>query len=151
MFYGITLHWRGHGPHNLCRTNARPPLSGQEKERIEDQKISQKLPSGHAVTTTPGDEWVQGRPRPTQRARREARVIPSRSRSCSSRRSRPCRSEQQHRCPSQERSRQKATANNKNGPPQGPIKGDLYTFRGPQAPEQGKHVPEVGLEPGSSP
>src|SRR6476659_2389763 len=37
-------------------------------------------------------------------------------------------------------------ATNKNGPPQGPIKGDLYTLRGPQAPEQGKHVPEVGLE-----
>ena len=33
-----------------------------------------------------------------------------------------------------------------NGPPQGPIKGDLYTFSGPQAAEQGKHVPEVGLE-----
>ena len=43
------------------------------------------------------------------------------------------------------RSRQ-TTAANKNGPPQGPIKGDLYTFRGSQAPEQGKHVPEVGLE-----
>ena len=56
MFYGITLHRRGQCPHNLCRTNARPPLSGQEKERIEDQKISQKLPSGHAVTTTPGHE-----------------------------------------------------------------------------------------------
>ena len=42
-------------------------------------------------------------------------------------------------------------ATNKNGPPQGPIKGDLYTFRGPQAPEQGKHVPEVGLELHSSP
>ena len=35
--------------------------------------------------------------------------------------------------------------------PQGPIKGDLYTFRGLQAPEQGKHVPEVGLEPHSHP
>jgi len=35
---------------------------------------------------------------------------------------------------------------NKMGPPQGPIKGDLYTLSGPQAPEQGKHVPEVGLE-----
>jgi hypothetical protein len=29
-------------------------------------------------------------------------------------------------------------ATNKNGPPQGPIEGDLYTFSGPQAPEQGK-------------
>ena len=45
------------------------------------------------------------------------------------------------------RSRQTATGINKNGPPQGPIKGDLYTLSGPQAPEQGKHVPEVGLEP----
>ncbi len=35
--------------------------------------------------------------------------------------------------------------------PAGPIKGDLHTFRGPQAPEQGKHVPEVGLELHSSP
>ena len=35
---------------------------------------------------------------------------------------------------------------NKNGPPAGAHKGDLYTLSGPQAPEQGKHVPEVGLE-----
>ena len=35
--------------------------------------------------------------------------------------------------------------------PAGAHKGDLYTFRGPQAPEQGKHVPEVGLELHSSP
>ncbi len=44
MFYGITLHWRGQGPHNLCRTNARPTLSGQEKERIEDQKSPRNFP-----------------------------------------------------------------------------------------------------------
>ncbi|CAI3796818.1 hypothetical protein NKCBBBOE_01671 [Pseudarthrobacter sp. MM222] len=47
------------------------------------------------------------------------------------------------------KSREGATrpaATNKNGPPQGPIKGDLYTLRGSQAPEQGKNVPEVGLE-----
>ena len=44
MFYGITLHRRGQGPHNLCRTNARPPLSGQEKERIEDQKSPRNFP-----------------------------------------------------------------------------------------------------------
>ena len=56
MFYGITLHRCGQCPHNLCRTNARPPLPGQEKERIEDQKISQKLPAGHVITTTLGDE-----------------------------------------------------------------------------------------------
>ena len=42
-------------------------------------------------------------------------------------------------------------ATNKNGPSQGPIRGDLYTFSGSQAPEQGKHVPEVGLELHSSP
>jgi hypothetical protein len=42
-------------------------------------------------------------------------------------------------------------ATNKNGPPQGPIKGDLYTLSGPQAPERGKHVPEVGLELHSRP
>jgi hypothetical protein len=40
----------------------------------------------------------------------------------------------------------KPAATNKNGPPHRPIKGDLYTVSGPQAPEQGKHVPEVGLE-----
>lgn len=55
MFYGITLHRCGQCPHTLCRTNARPPLPGQEKERIEDQKISQKLPAGHVITTTLGD------------------------------------------------------------------------------------------------
>ena len=37
-------------------------------------------------------------------------------------------------------------AANKNGAPAGAHKGDLYTVSGPQAPEQGKHVPEVGLE-----
>ena len=89
MFYGITLHRRGQCPHNLCRTNARSPLPGQEKERIEDQKISQKHPAGHVITTTPGDEQVQGQPRPAQTARKEARVIPSRSKSCSSKRYRP--------------------------------------------------------------
>ena len=54
----------------------------------------------------------------------------------------------------QDKRRSLQTANetaNKNGPPQGPIKGDLYTFSGPQAPEQVKHVPEVGLELHSSP
>jgi hypothetical protein len=35
--------------------------------------------------------------------------------------------------------------------PAGPTRGDLYTFSGPQGPEQGKHVPEVGLELDSLP
>ena len=42
-------------------------------------------------------------------------------------------------------------AANKNGAPAGAHKGDLYTVSGPQAPEQGKHVPEVGLELHSRP
>jgi hypothetical protein len=44
-----------------------------------------------------------------------------------------------------------ATSRQQKWAPQGPVKGDLYTFSGPQAPEQGKHVPEVGLELHSSP
>lgn len=32
MFYGITLHRCGQCPPNLCRTNARPPLPGQERD-----------------------------------------------------------------------------------------------------------------------
>ena len=39
----------------------------------------------------------------------------------------------------------------KKGPRRGPSVNSLCTLRGPQAPEQGKHVPEVGLEPHSSP
>jgi hypothetical protein len=44
VFYGITLHRCGQCPHNLCRTNARPPLPGQEKERIEDGKSPRNFP-----------------------------------------------------------------------------------------------------------
>jgi hypothetical protein len=39
----------------------------------------------------------------------------------------------------------------KKGPRRGPHVNSLCTLRGLQAPEQGKHVPEVGLEPDSGP
>jgi hypothetical protein len=39
----------------------------------------------------------------------------------------------------------------KKGPRRGPSQHKLSTLRGKQAPEQGRHLPEVGLEPGSSP
>ena len=44
-----------------------------------------------------------------------------------------------------------ATAREQKSPRRGPAVNRLCTLRGPPAPQQGKHVPEVGLEPGSSP
>ncbi|WP_441005522.1 Lsr2 dimerization domain-containing protein [Arthrobacter sp. PsM3] len=73
--------------------------------------------------------------------------------SCSRRRRHPWR---RNNCPNRRPHREGGSQpqhppRTKMGPRGGPSVNSLCTLGGPQAPEQGEHVPEVGLEPGSSP